>query len=162
MLHFSLFLASLQQCVCLSSFHMKGNANLALAEEGLGFLSSSELLFCTDFLERLSTSLPPQKLSFLGTEEPSQCAWLLSVPQDVSFLAHQCEDHGEVLPLCWYRGQVHGEHSVPELGVWGSTLHTHSLPMSLAVEVVSPFQKLGWYSGMNPLSAYVWVNIKIN
>lgn len=54
------------------------------------------------------------------------------------------------------------ENTVPEVGVWGSTLHPHSLPVSLVVEVVSPFQKLGWYSDMTPLSAYVWVNIKIN
>lgn len=38
----------------------------------------------------------------------------------------------------------------------GSTLHTHSLPLSLVLKVVSPFQKLGWYSDMNPLSAYAY------
>lgn len=54
------------------------------------------------------------------------------------------------------------ESTVPEVGVWRSTLHPHSLSMSLVIKVVSPFQKLGWYSDMNPLSAYVWVNIKIN
>lgn len=44
---------------------------------------------------------------------------------------------------------------------WGLREH-HSLPLSLVVEVVSPFQKLWWCNDMNHLSAYVWVNIKIN
>lgn len=90
-------------------------------------LSSSELS-CAEFsLERLSTSLLPQRLiSFHRARKTSQGAWLLSVQQDVSSLAHWHEDiknlhFGAVGRYMW----VNALSMRGEFGIRGNILHAH-------------------------------------